>query len=76
LNSPSIAFFHPSSPNSWNSFNRFHLCIHIHVYTLFIPHSPSYPFPCHPSPQVPTPAPDRTCPTLLFSDLQKKKYKT
>jgi hypothetical protein len=34
-------------PNSWNSFNRYHFCIYIHVYTLFASYSPSYPFPYH-----------------------------
>jgi hypothetical protein len=36
LNSPpallSISFL---SPNSWNSFNRYHFCIYVYVYTLF-----------------------------------------
>jgi hypothetical protein len=31
------------SPNSWNSFNRYHFCIHIHVNTVFALDSPSYP---------------------------------
>jgi hypothetical protein len=35
----------PSSPlpYSWNSFNRYHFCIYIHVYTLFALYSSSYP---------------------------------
>jgi hypothetical protein len=32
---PSITLLYPPSPNSWNSFNRYHFCIYIHVYTLF-----------------------------------------
>jgi hypothetical protein len=36
LNSPSplLSFILPS-PHSWNSFNRYHFCIYIHVYTFF-----------------------------------------
>jgi hypothetical protein len=37
----------PPFPNSWNSINRFHFCIYIHVYILFAPYSPSYTFPHH-----------------------------
>jgi hypothetical protein len=33
-----------------NSFNRYHFCIYIHVYTLSAPHSSSYPFPHHLAP--------------------------
>jgi hypothetical protein len=40
LNSPpSLLSFIPPSPNFWNSFNRYYFCIHIHVYTLFVPPS-------------------------------------
>jgi hypothetical protein len=50
LNSSPLLFsFIPSSPNSWNSFNRYHFCIYIHVYSFFSLYSPSYPFsrsPC------------------------------
>jgi hypothetical protein len=31
---PSFSFI-PSSPHSWNSFNRYHFSIYIHVYTVF-----------------------------------------
>jgi hypothetical protein len=27
--------FHPSSHTSWSSFNRYHLCIYLHVYTFY-----------------------------------------
>jgi hypothetical protein len=30
------------SPCSWNSFNSYHFCICIHVYTAFASYSPSY----------------------------------
>jgi hypothetical protein len=26
--------------HSWNSLNRYHFCIYIHVYTIFVPYSP------------------------------------
>jgi hypothetical protein len=29
-------------PNSWSSFNRYHFCIYMHVYTFFALYSPSY----------------------------------
>jgi hypothetical protein len=32
------ALFHPPSPDSWNSSNRCHFFIYIHVYTLFALH--------------------------------------
>jgi hypothetical protein len=32
-------------PYSRNSFNRSHFSIHIHVYRIFLPYSPSKPFP-------------------------------
>jgi hypothetical protein len=36
LNSfPPLLSFIPSSPDSWNSFNRYHFCIYMHVYTFF-----------------------------------------
>jgi hypothetical protein len=47
LNSPLHCFFHSCSPDSWNSFNRHHFCIYIHVYTLFVLYSSSYHFPHH-----------------------------
>jgi hypothetical protein len=31
--------------DSWNSFNRYHFCNYIDVYTLFAPNSSFYPFP-------------------------------
>jgi hypothetical protein len=47
LNSPPTPLLHPASPDPWNSFNRYHFCICIHVYTLFALYSSSYPFPHH-----------------------------
>jgi hypothetical protein len=46
---PPLLFFIHSSPNSWNSFNRYHFCIYIHVYTLAL-YSYSHPFPPPPPP--------------------------
>jgi hypothetical protein len=48
-----------SSPESWNSFNRYNFCIYIHVYTVFAPYSPSYSF------SLPPPPPTGTNPPLL-----------
>jgi hypothetical protein len=67
-----------SSPlDSWNSFNRYHFCIYVHGYTLFVPYSSSYPFPCHLSTPTgassPWPTLGRTCSVLLFSDFIKDK---
>jgi hypothetical protein len=49
-----IPFHHcplsPSSPHSWTSFNRYHFCISIHVYTFFVWNSYPLslpPYPCH-----------------------------
>jgi hypothetical protein len=39
---PPIPFI-PPSPKSWNSFNRYHFCIYIPVYTVFAMYSLSYP---------------------------------
>jgi hypothetical protein len=47
LKSPSPLLFHAPSTDSWNSFNRYHFCIYIHMYTLFAPYSPTYPFLHH-----------------------------
>jgi hypothetical protein len=48
----SAALLHPPSPDSWNSFNRYHFFIYIHVYTFFAPYSSSYPFLGHLSPPL------------------------
>jgi hypothetical protein len=38
LKSPLLLLsFIPLSTDSWNSFNRYHVCIFLHVYTLFVP---------------------------------------
>jgi hypothetical protein len=46
-NVSNISFFPSPSSDSWNSFNRYHFCMYIHVYTLFAPYSSPYSFPCH-----------------------------
>jgi hypothetical protein len=58
------------SPDSWNSFNRYHFCIHINVYTLFALYLPSYPLPLLP-PSV-TGANPLSCSALMFSNFVKK----
>jgi hypothetical protein len=40
----------PPDPHSWNSFNKSHFSIYIHVYTVFAPHSPSFTLFPHPPP--------------------------
>jgi hypothetical protein len=37
-------------PHSWNSFNRFHFSVYIHVYTILTPYSASYTLSPHPHP--------------------------
>jgi hypothetical protein len=71
LNSPFL--FSPPSPflDSWSSFNRCHFCICIHVYILFAPYSPSYPFPHHLP--LSTSANPPNCFTLLLSDFVEEK---
>jgi hypothetical protein len=71
---PSFPFnFH--SPHSWNSFNRSHFSIYIHVYTVFfVLYSPSYIlFPHAPPPTGSNLPPPQTCSALLFSKFIKKK---
>jgi hypothetical protein len=75
---PSIALPDSPSPDSWNSFSRYHFCIYTHVYTLFAPCSSSYSYPCHLPPPTganlpPSPHPHRTCSTLLFCNFVKEK---
>jgi hypothetical protein len=43
---PTLLCFIPSPPDSWNSFNRYHFCIYLHVYTSFALYSPPTPFLC------------------------------
>jgi hypothetical protein len=74
LNSTSPPLY-PAAPDSWDSFNRYHFCIHIHVYTLFAPYSSSYPLPppCSHWCQALHHTPRRTCFALLFSDFVEEK---
>jgi hypothetical protein len=44
---PQLFSFISSSPYSWNSFNRSHFSIYIHVYRVFAPCSPFYTFSLH-----------------------------
>jgi hypothetical protein len=62
---------HP--PHSWNSFNRYHFSIYIHVYTVFAIYSPSHTLSLPPPPPTGTSPPGRTCSTLLFSNFVKEK---
>jgi hypothetical protein len=68
LNSPPPSFFIiPSSPHSWNSFNRSHFSIYIRGYTAFAPYPPptlSPPPPPHWF-QPPPPRQDLFCPPVL-----------
>jgi hypothetical protein len=57
-----------SLSHSWNSFNRSHFSIYIHVYTVFAPYSQSYTLSLPPS----LPTSGRTCSALLFSDFIKE----
>jgi hypothetical protein len=72
LNSPLVPFsFMSPSSHSWNSFNRHHSSIYIHVYTIFALYSPSHTL----SPPLPTSTnlPGMICSALLFKDYIKKK---
>jgi hypothetical protein len=57
----------------------YHFCIYIHLYTIFVPYSPSYllslPWPLPPSPEYqPHPGQDLLClPVLWFCRRKKKK---
>jgi hypothetical protein len=81
LNSP----LHSSPPflslDSWNSFNRSHFCIYIHVYTLFASCSSSCSFPLHfpssTSANPPIPKQNKFCPSIfLFCRRKSIKNKT
>jgi hypothetical protein len=45
---PSIILLYPSTLHFWNSFNKYHFSIYIHVYTIFAPYSPSHALLPHP----------------------------
>jgi uncharacterized protein with PQ loop repeat len=74
LNSPLHTLLYPHSIPV-NSFNRYHFCIYIHVYTVFATYSPSYPlsWPSLPSSGAPpTPRQDLFCPPSLQFCRRKK----
>jgi hypothetical protein len=74
LNSPLPGL---SSTDSWNSFNRYHFCICMHVYTFFALYSLSYSFSWPPplSHWCQHSSLGRTCSALLLSDFAEKKDK-
>jgi hypothetical protein len=58
LNSPHFTtLLHSHSPDSWNSFNRYHFAF-TYMYTHYLHHNPP---------------PPRTCSTLLFSNFVEEK---
>jgi hypothetical protein len=72
LNSPPPPLFHFPSPNSCNSFNRYHFYTYIHMCTLFVPIDPPTCLPHH----LPYPIlhpPHLGCSTLLFSSFVEEK---
>jgi hypothetical protein len=75
LNSPPLSFsFIILYLHSWNSFNRSHFSIFIHVYTVFALCSPSYTLSLHHPPlHTATNPPDRTNFAFLFSVFIKEK---
>jgi hypothetical protein len=50
----STILLHPSSPHSWNSFNRSHFSIYVYKYIIFPLYHPPIPFPYIPSTQTGT----------------------
>jgi hypothetical protein len=75
-NSPPLPFsFIFPSPNSWNTFNKYHLFLHLHTCVHIF--SPTYPSPHHfPPPNAAiSPLQGRTCSAFLFSNVVKKKKK-
>jgi hypothetical protein len=71
---PLLMLLYPPSLQSWDSFNRSHFSISIHVYTVFAPYSPSHTFSPHPP--FPSHCPGRMCSALLFSNFVKEKKMT
>jgi hypothetical protein len=52
----------------------YHFCIYMHVYTLFVPCSSSYPFPHNLTlPTGANPSPAELALSLLFSDFVEEK---
>jgi hypothetical protein len=62
-----------SPPHPWNSFNRSHFSIYIHVCTVFGLYSSLYTLCPHPPPPT-VPTPDTIFSALLFSDYVKEKH--
>jgi hypothetical protein len=74
LNSPppSLSFI-PTSPYSWNSFNRTYFSIFIHGYLIFPLYSPSFTFfISSPLPLVPSPRQEQFYFPVLF--MKKKRH--
>jgi hypothetical protein len=70
---PPFSFIHPYS---WNSFNRYHFSIYIHVNIVFALYSPSHIlFPSPPPLNGTNFPPGRTFSALLFSNFVKRKKK-
>jgi hypothetical protein len=77
LNSPPPPFSFIPLLHSWNSFNRSHFSIYIHVHTVFAPYSPSYTLSPHPSPShcyPSSPQQDLVCPPVLRFCKKKKCF--
>jgi hypothetical protein len=63
-------------PHSWNSYNRYHYCIYMHVVHLFLHciHPPT-PFPCHLSPSPPGAGPVPSSCSLILQKGKEKRWK-
>jgi hypothetical protein len=81
MNPPPLPFsFIPLYPNSWSSFNSYHFCIYLHVYSFLHCIHPPTPFPHHlPNTQRPTFSHWAGLlhpPVLWFCRIKKRKDKT
>jgi hypothetical protein len=72
---PSTAPLYPPTPDSWNSYNRYHYCICMLMYTFSALYSLYYPlFPPPPPSHRCQPSPlGRTFSTVLLSDFAEEK---
>jgi hypothetical protein len=72
----STNLFYPSYSLFWNSFNRYHFSIYIHMYTVYMLYSPSHTL--FPPPLslngYQSPRQDLFCPPVLWFALKKKKW--